>query len=110
MGKCWNCIGLNGLEGVFSMTILDFLVLVLIAAVCGSIGQALVGYSIGGCLVSAVVGWVGAFIGRWIALNLGLPIILAVNVGGNQFPIVWSIIGSVVLVAVVALVTRRRRI
>ncbi len=34
------------------MTILHFLLLLLIAGVCGSIAQALVGFSRGGCLVS----------------------------------------------------------
>ena len=33
------------------MTLLGFLVLLLIAAVCGAIGQSLAGYDLGGCLV-----------------------------------------------------------
>jgi len=32
-----------------TMTIVEFLVLLLIAAICGSIGQSLAGYSLGGC-------------------------------------------------------------
>lgn len=31
------------------MTLIDFLILVIVAAVCGAIGQALAGYSLGGC-------------------------------------------------------------
>ena len=41
------------------MTLLGLLVLVVIAAITGSLGQALAGYSLGGCLVSAVVGLPG---------------------------------------------------
>ena len=41
------------------MTLLGLLVLVIIAAITGSLGQALAGYSLGGCLVSAVVGLPG---------------------------------------------------
>jgi uncharacterized membrane protein YeaQ/YmgE (transglycosylase-associated protein family) len=30
------------------------------------------------------------------------------NVGGTKFPIVWSIIGATIFVAVIGLLTRRR--
>ena len=92
------------------MSLLGLLVLVVIAAVCGAIGQALVGYSVGGCLISAVVGLVGAFLGHLLAGQLGLPTLLAINIGGQPFPIIWSIIGSVILVAIAALFTRRRTV
>ncbi|HSK66355.1 MAG TPA: hypothetical protein VK888_05460, partial [Anaerolineales bacterium] len=65
------------------MTILDFLILLLIAAVCGAVGQALAGYSVGGCITSTLVGFVGAVIGTWIAGALGLPEVFAINVGGR---------------------------
>jgi uncharacterized membrane protein YeaQ/YmgE (transglycosylase-associated protein family) len=88
------------------MSILDFLLLLLVASICGAIGQALVGYSVGGCLVSAVVGFVGAFIGGWLGRQLGLPEILVVNIGGEGFPILWSIIGSALLVGGLSLLRR----
>jgi uncharacterized membrane protein YeaQ/YmgE (transglycosylase-associated protein family) len=91
------------------MTILQFIVLAIIAAIAGGLGQALAGYSLGGCLVSAIVGWIGAFIGMWIARQFGLPTIFAVNVGGEPFPVVWSIIGSAILAAIVGLLTRPAR-
>ena len=89
------------------MTIVDFLLLLLVAAICGMLGQALAGYSLGGCFVSAVVGFVGAFIGVWLARTIGLPEVLAVSVGGRSFPIVWSIVGSALLVFVLGLFRRR---
>ena len=49
------------------MTLVDFLILAIVAAICGMIGESLVGYSVGGCVVSAVIGYVGAFIGLWVA-------------------------------------------
>ena len=64
------------------MTVLDFLVLLVVASICGAIGQALVGYSVGGCLVSSVVGFIGALIGGWLGRTFGLPEILAVSIGG----------------------------
>jgi uncharacterized membrane protein YeaQ/YmgE (transglycosylase-associated protein family) len=91
------------------MTIIDFLLLLLVAAICGAIAQALVGVSVGGCLVSAVVGFVGALIGLWLARELNLPEVLSIRIGTTSFPIVWSIIGSVVLLFIISLFTRRRR-
>lgn len=90
------------------MSILEILLLLLIAGVCGSLGQAIAGYSRGGCLVSIVVGFIGALLGSWMSSQLGLPELFNVNVGGNTFPIIWSIIGSVVFVAVVGLLTKKR--
>ena len=91
------------------MTLVQFLVLLLVAAICGAIGQALAGYSLGGCLVSAVVGFLGAFIGLWLARQLKLPEVFTVQIGGEAFPIVWSIVGSFVFALIVGLLSRRRR-
>jgi uncharacterized membrane protein YeaQ/YmgE (transglycosylase-associated protein family) len=90
------------------MTLLDFLILMLIAAVAGAIGQALAGYSLGGCLVSMVVGVIGAFIGMWIARQFNLPILIPITVGGETFPFIWSILGSTLFTVVLGLLTRRR--
>lgn len=92
------------------MTLLEFLILLLIAGICGSIGQAIAGYSRGGCIVAIVVGFIGALLGSWLSVQLGLPEFFNVNIGGSNFPIIWSIIGSVIFVAVVGLFTRRRTV
>lgn len=90
------------------MTLLDFIVLLLIAGLCGALGQAITGFSRGGCLVSIALGFVGAVLGMWLARQLGLPELFAVQIGTTSFPIVWSIIGSALFVAVIALLTRSR--
>src|SRR5262245_43463038 len=43
-----------------AMSVLDFLLLLLIAGVCGSLAQAIAGYSHGGCLVAIALGFIGA--------------------------------------------------
>jgi uncharacterized membrane protein YeaQ/YmgE (transglycosylase-associated protein family) len=88
------------------MTLIGFLVLLIIAAICGAIGQSLAGYDLGGCLVSIVVGFIGAWIGMWLAGKLGLPELFAINIEGRPFPILWAIIGSAVFTLIVALVRR----
>lgn len=90
------------------MTLIDVLLLLLVAGICGSLGQAIAGYSRGGCLVSIALGFVGALIGMWLARMMGLPELIPVNIGGTNFPIVWSIIGSALFVAIIALITRSR--
>jgi uncharacterized membrane protein YeaQ/YmgE (transglycosylase-associated protein family) len=90
------------------MSLLGLLVLLLIAAICGAVGQAIVGFSRGGCLVSAAVGVIGALLGHWLAGQLGLPLLWVINIDGQPFPIVWAIIGSVILVAIASLFARRR--
>lgn len=90
------------------MTLLGFLLLLLIAAISGAIAQAIVGFTRGGCLVSIAVGLIGALLGNWLARQLGFPMLLGVNIQGQVFPIVWSIIGAVIFVAVVSLLSGRR--
>lgn len=90
------------------MSLVDVLILLLVAGLCGSLGQAISGYSRGGCLVSIALGFIGAIIGMWLARQLHLPELFAVNIGGTSFPIIWSIIGSALFVAVISLLTRRR--
>lgn len=92
------------------MSLFGFLILLLIAAICGGIGQSISGYSFGGCLISAGVGFIGAIIGTWIATELSLPALWTIEVSGSQFPIVWSIIGAALFTGILGAVLRRRRV
>ena len=98
-----NC---NGLLQNSNMTLTEFLVLLIIAAICGSVGQSLAGYDLGGCLVSIVVGFIGAYIGLWMSGKFGLPELFTIRVGGKSFPIIWSVVGSAVLTLIVALIRK----
>jgi uncharacterized membrane protein YeaQ/YmgE (transglycosylase-associated protein family) len=89
------------------MTILDLLILLLVAGICGAVAQAIAGYSHGGCLASIAVGLIGALLGFWIARELSLPEWFAIAIGPVQFPIVWSIIGAALFVAFLGLFQRR---
>lgn len=90
------------------MTIFEFLVLMLVAGVCGSVAQRLAGYSHGGCLVSIVLGFIGALLGTYLAREAGLPELFTVQVGGRTFPVIWSIIGASLFSALLALIKRPR--
>jgi uncharacterized membrane protein YeaQ/YmgE (transglycosylase-associated protein family) len=90
------------------MSGVDFLLLLLVAAVIGAIGGAIGGYSSGGCLMSIVAGFIGAFIGRFVRDVFNMPTFWVVEVGGTRFPIIWSILGAAIFVTVLRVVQRRR--
>jgi uncharacterized membrane protein YeaQ/YmgE (transglycosylase-associated protein family) len=89
------------------MSLIGLLILLVIAAIAGGLGQMLVGYSRGGCLVSILVGFIGAFIGQWLAGQFGWPEPLPVTVEGQTFPLVWAIVGAALFSGILNLLSRR---
>jgi uncharacterized membrane protein YeaQ/YmgE (transglycosylase-associated protein family) len=89
------------------MTIVELLILLLVAGIVGAIGQAIAGFSRGGFLVSIALGFIGALIGAWLARQFGLPELFSLTIGGTTLPIVWSIIGAALFVALISLFSRR---
>jgi uncharacterized membrane protein YeaQ/YmgE (transglycosylase-associated protein family) len=91
------------------MNVWDFLILLVVAGLCGAVAQAIAGFSRGGCLVSIAVGFIGALLGIWLQRLTGLPELFTIDFEGTKFPIVWSIIGGVLFAVVIGLLTRPRR-
>lgn len=91
------------------MTLGGFIVLLIIAAICGSVGQAIAGYSLGGCLVSIAVGFIGAVIGQWLAGALALPAIFVIHIQGKDFPVIWSILGAVIFTLAIGVIRKSSR-
>ena len=91
------------------MTFFEFFVLLLVAGIAGSLGQAIAGYSRGGCLASIALGLIGALLGTWMARATGIPGLLVITIDDQPFPLVWAILGAALFVAVVGLLTRPRR-
>jgi len=91
-----------------TLTLPGFIVLIVIAAVCGAIGRALVGGSPGGLVTAIALGFIGALIGPWIALQLQLTEPFALRVSGQSFPVLWSIVGAALFVALLHVVSGRR--
>jgi uncharacterized membrane protein YeaQ/YmgE (transglycosylase-associated protein family) len=89
------------------MSLTAIIVLVVVAGICGSIGRAIAGYSHTGCLASVALGLIGAVLGMWIAKALKFPELIVLHIGGEAFPVVWSIAGSALFVAVLSLFTAR---
>lgn len=84
---------------------LEFFLLLIIASLAGSIGASLAGRKGLGCLTSLALGFVGALLGRWIAEQLDLPLLWTIR----DFPVIWSVIGAALFVALLNLLSGRGR-
>ena len=91
-----------------TLTLPGLLVLVIIAALCGAVGRALAGGAPGGLITSIALGFIGALFGPWVAGQLHLSEPFVLHVSGYSFPIVWSMIGAALFVALLHLLSGRR--
>ena len=90
------------------MPLLELLILLVIAGLAGAIAEFLIGFSPGGMLFSVIVGVIGAYIGNWLAGLLGVPSIVPITVGSRTIDILWSTLGSILLVGLLSLLRSRR--
>ena len=58
--------------------------------------------------MSIVVGFIGALLGLWLARELGIPEPFPITIGGETFPLLWSIIGSALFTGVLGALSRGR--
>jgi uncharacterized membrane protein YeaQ/YmgE (transglycosylase-associated protein family) len=88
-----------------TFTLLDFLILLVIAGVCGALGQVISGTSRGGILASIALGFIGALFGAWLARLMDLPEPLPLRIGNSDaaFPVIWSIAGSALFLVLLSL-------
>src|SRR5688572_5985113 len=92
------------------MTITEILPLVLVAVIAANVRQVIYSYSLGGYLVSVIVGFIGAFFGIGIARLFGFPEMVPFIIRGETFPVMWSIIGSITLSWILSSITRRSEV
>lgn len=84
-------------------------ILVVIAAVVGSVGARLAGRDGVGCLGSIVAGLVGALLGRYIAHAADLPLFWQITVAGEKYPVVWAVVGAAIFVGVLGIFSGGKR-
>ncbi|HET6572905.1 MAG TPA: GlsB/YeaQ/YmgE family stress response membrane protein [Fimbriiglobus sp.] len=58
--------------------------------------------------MSIAIGFIGALLGVWLQRLTGAPELLVLVFDATRFPVVWSLIGAVLFVAVVGFFTSRR--
>lgn len=88
-----------------SLTVPTIVIAILIAIIIGLAVQAVVGYTHLGFAGHVLVGIVGALLGNLIAIWLKLPPILVVA----GLDIVWTFLGSAILVVILAFLVGGRR-
>ncbi len=67
------------------MNILGFFILLLVAAICGSIGSGLAGANKQGCFTNIILGFIGALIGTFLSRELGVRDFLYFH----RIPVIW---------------------
>lgn len=88
------------------MSLGSLIVLILIAGACGFIASQIMSAKRVNIIFLIVLGFIGAWVGQLIARTMHLPGLLSVNVGGQPFPLLWAILGSILVVGVVTSFTQ----
>jgi uncharacterized membrane protein YeaQ/YmgE (transglycosylase-associated protein family) len=90
-----------------NITLESLIILLIVACVAGAIGQWPAGYSREGLISSITLGFIGAFLGTWVAKQFHLAEIYTLQIGRTTFPIIWAILGAALFVAILGMVNRR---
>jgi len=81
--------------------LLQLLVVLILVGICAAIAEWIIGYTPGGLLITIIVGVIGAYLGAWLSglLPFELPLFswFTVEVGTTVFNMIWSVIGSILL-------------
>jgi uncharacterized membrane protein YeaQ/YmgE (transglycosylase-associated protein family) len=86
------------------MTLTHLLVLLLVGAVCGIIGERLVGRGLPGGLIGAIV---AGLVGAWLMVDV-LHLVLAPELSIEGIPLLSAIIGAAILVLLLSLLAGGR--
>ncbi|NOX22929.1 MAG: hypothetical protein GXP36_07545 [Actinobacteria bacterium] len=88
---------------------MDVIFLLIVAAVLGGIGARLAGQDNNGCFMSIVLGLIGAMLGRAASTRLGIGDIWTITLGGTQIPVLSTIAGSAIFVALLNVLAGKKR-
>jgi uncharacterized membrane protein YeaQ/YmgE (transglycosylase-associated protein family) len=85
------------------MTLIHLLVLLLVGAIAGLIGERLVGRGMPGGLIGAIV---AGLVGAWLMVDV-LHLVLAPELSIEGIPVLSAILGAAIVVFVFSLVSGR---
>jgi uncharacterized membrane protein YeaQ/YmgE (transglycosylase-associated protein family) len=92
------------------MTFGDLISLLLCLVLAGGLGilsQRILGFKMGGLLVSIFIGFVGAILGREMVGWFHLPEWVHLTIAGRSFPLMWCFIGALIATLVVGAIARQ---
>lgn len=85
------------------MDLLQLLILLVLAGICGAVAELIIGYKPGNMLVSVIVGVIGAYLGGLLTFRGAIPLLLPVRVGPTTIDIIWTTLGAFVVLLLLAL-------
>jgi uncharacterized membrane protein YeaQ/YmgE (transglycosylase-associated protein family) len=91
------------------MDLLQVLILLSIAGICGGLAELILGQRVtgGNLIVTVVLGVIGSCFGTWLISLFNLRL-LVIEVGTTQMDLIGSLIGSLVVLAVLSLLREGR--
>lgn len=89
------------------VTVAEFVVIVIIAGICGGLARALFGLDNRNGLLSIVIGIAGGYLGMYVMHDLiGMPVMVPLPVGTRIIPVVEILIGATLLTMVASIIER----
>ncbi len=91
------------------MDLLQLLILLVIAGICGALAELILGRRLGSgsLIITVILGVIGAYFGSWLSSSLRLPG-YAVEVGTMRMDLVWSLAGTLLVLALLSIVREGR--
>jgi uncharacterized membrane protein YeaQ/YmgE (transglycosylase-associated protein family) len=89
--------------------LISLLLCLILAAGLGILSQRILGFKMGGLLVSIFIGFIGALLGREMVRWFHLPEWIYLTVDGRSFPVIWCTIGALIATAIVGAIARRSK-
>ena len=89
--------------------LISLLLCLILAAGLGILSQRILGFKMGGLLVSIFIGFMGALLGREMVGWFHLPEWIYLTVAGRSFPVIWCTIGALIATAIVGAIARRSK-
>ncbi|MCH7472743.1 GlsB/YeaQ/YmgE family stress response membrane protein [bacterium] len=86
------------------MGLLDFIMYLLIAGVCGFAASTLMGARRMNVVMLVLLGFVGALVGTFIAKYFEFPLFWQLQIGDRSFAVVWAFLGSLLVVGIVSFI------
>jgi len=88
------------------MILEEFLILLGVAALLGVIAQSLLGYKLGGFLISTLLGFAGGALGMELGQRFPSEIQWSMRIGDRSFPIFWSVLGALLVTFILGVITK----
>ncbi len=77
------------------------------AGIFGLVASNLMGAKRMNFVLLVLLGFAGAWLGKWIQGYFGLPDFWSITIAARSFPIVWTTLGCIVIVGIFSFVFQR---